>query len=159
MKIGHINETDPSYLFLLKTGLYNFILLVLMIICILVIGLLIVITTYVTYVMFSSDRLPTQIRRSLARRLVAGKRRSYHADQWRIIELYKIVELRDIMKLPGRNDIICPICLSEYTSSETVGCLLECEHCFHVKCVDEWLQLNSSCPICRNKVHPVFKDL
>ncbi|KAE8709424.1 reticulon family protein [Hibiscus syriacus] len=31
-------------------------------------------------------------------------------------------------------------------SKETVAC----RHCFHVSCLDTWLKLNGSCPICRN---------
>ncbi|KAH0884390.1 hypothetical protein HID58_060486, partial [Brassica napus] len=51
------------------------------------------------------------------------------------------VKVEKNMKLPGKNNNICSICLSEYASSETVGCLLICEHCFHVECIDTWLQL------------------
>ncbi|EFH54665.1 hypothetical protein ARALYDRAFT_349229 [Arabidopsis lyrata subsp. lyrata] len=52
--------------------------------------------------------------------------------------------------VPWRNDTLCPICLSEYTSEETVKCLPECEHCFHTECIDPWLKLHNSCPVCRS---------
>ncbi|CAA0405707.1 unnamed protein product [Arabidopsis thaliana] len=51
---------------------------------------------------------------------------------------------------PWRNDTLCPICLSEYTSEETVKSLPECEHCFHIECINPWLKLHNSCPVCRN---------
>ncbi|KAL9307530.1 putative transcription factor C2H2 family [Arabidopsis thaliana] len=66
------------------------------------------------------------------------------------IESYKKVELGESRRLPGTNGIICPICLSEYASKETVRCMPECDHCFHVQCIDEWLKIHSSCPVCRN---------
>ncbi|XLS67134.1 hypothetical protein HN51_018157 [Arachis hypogaea] len=51
--------------------------------------------------------------------------------------------------LPKPNDNTCPICLSEYKPKETVKRIPECLHCFHAQCIDEWLPLNASCPICR----------
>jgi hypothetical protein len=26
----------------------------------------------------------------------------------------------------------------------------ECNHYFHAACIDEWLKMNGTCPICRN---------
>ncbi|CAA7032869.1 unnamed protein product [Microthlaspi erraticum] len=115
------------------------------------------ITSYVAYIMFSSDRLPTEMRRSVAR-LASGRPRGCHAESM-ILELYKKVALEENLNLWKRNDIICPICLSEYASNETVGCLSRCEHCFHITCIDTWLQLHRSCPLCRNKVSPQRKTL
>ncbi|KAG7593143.1 Wall-associated receptor kinase C-terminal [Arabidopsis thaliana x Arabidopsis arenosa] len=66
------------------------------------------------------------------------------------IESYKKVELGESRRLPGTNGIICPICLSEYASKETVRCIPGCDHCFHVECIDEWLKIHGSCPVCRN---------
>ncbi|KAL1218711.1 RING-H2 finger protein ATL20 [Cardamine amara subsp. amara] len=66
------------------------------------------------------------------------------------IESYKKVELGESRRLPGTNGIICPICLSEYASKEIVRCIPECDHCFHVECIDAWLKIHGSCPMCRN---------
>ncbi|XP_056864295.1 putative RING-H2 finger protein ATL21B isoform X2 [Raphanus sativus] len=66
------------------------------------------------------------------------------------IETYKKVELGESRRLPGTNGIICPICLSEYASKETIRLMPECDHCFHVECIDVWLKLHGSCPLCRN---------
>ncbi|CAK8567561.1 unnamed protein product [Lathyrus sativus] len=66
------------------------------------------------------------------------------------IESYpKIVIGDDGIHLPRPNDKTCSICLSEYMPKETVKTMPECEHCFHAQCIDEWLPLNASCPICR----------
>ncbi|KAF8051638.1 hypothetical protein N665_1687s0004 [Sinapis alba] len=131
--------------------LYNSILLILKLICLSLMTLLLGITTCVIYVTFSSEMLPIQIRRSLARHATRKPPRGRARSA--IVGVYKKVIVEENMKLPGRNDDnICPICLSEYASSEAVGCLYRCEHCFHVKCIDTWLQLRSSCPICRNSL-------
>ncbi|CDY27323.1 BnaC04g50820D [Brassica napus] len=66
------------------------------------------------------------------------------------IETYKKVELGESRRLPGTNGIICPICLSEYASKETIRLMPECDHCFHVECIDVWLKIHGSCPLCRN---------
>ncbi|XP_062091414.1 putative RING-H2 finger protein ATL21A [Humulus lupulus] len=70
------------------------------------------------------------------------------------IESYEKVVLGESRRVPGRNDITCPICLSEYCSKETLRCIPECKHCFHAECIDEWLRLNGTCPVCRNTPSP-----
>ncbi|XP_024987611.1 putative RING-H2 finger protein ATL21A [Cynara cardunculus var. scolymus] len=71
------------------------------------------------------------------------------------IESYTKVVLGESKRLPGHDDGVCPICLSEYHVKETVRCIPECRHCFHSECIDEWLKMNGSCPICRNSPSPV----
>ncbi|KAL5994722.1 hypothetical protein ACLOJK_024775 [Asimina triloba] len=48
----------------------------------------------------------------------------------------------------------CPICLSEYRAEETVRLMPECRHWFHAACVDEWLRMSATCPLCRNSPAP-----
>ncbi|GJS87859.1 zinc finger, RING/FYVE/PHD-type containing protein [Tanacetum coccineum] len=43
----------------------------------------------------------------------------------------------------------CAICLSDYKTKDAVRTIPECNHYFHVDCVDEWLKLNATCPVCR----------
>ncbi|GAA0142875.1 hypothetical protein LIER_42742 [Lithospermum erythrorhizon] len=52
------------------------------------------------------------------------------------------------------NETTCPICLCEYKESEMLRMLPDCKHCFHVTCIDAWLKLNGSCPVCRNSPLP-----
>ncbi|KAL2251782.1 UNVERIFIED_CONTAM: RING-H2 finger protein ATL67 [Sesamum indicum] len=52
------------------------------------------------------------------------------------------------------NDTVCAICLCEYRESEMLRMLPDCKHCFHVTCVDAWLKLNASCPVCRQSPLP-----
>ena len=42
----------------------------------------------------------------------------------------------------------CSICLMEVGSDEAMR-TLPCGHCFHVDCIDTWLQQCNNCPLCR----------
>jgi hypothetical protein len=42
----------------------------------------------------------------------------------------------------------CRICLNDYENQEWVR-RLQCMHLFHKNCVDQWLQMNKQCPLCR----------
>ncbi|KAF3974423.1 hypothetical protein CMV_002247 [Castanea mollissima] len=66
------------------------------------------------------------------------------------IESYPKIVLGESWCLPKPNDNTCPICLSEYQAKETLKSIPKCQHCFHIECIDEWLSLNATCPICRN---------
>lgn len=46
----------------------------------------------------------------------------------------------------------CPICLSAVDEEEMVRVLPNCEHLFHVECIDMWLHSHSTCPVCRATV-------
>ncbi|KAG6597084.1 putative RING-H2 finger protein ATL21A, partial [Cucurbita argyrosperma subsp. sororia] len=70
------------------------------------------------------------------------------------IDSYQKVILGESRRLPGPNGTTCPICLGEYLTKDTVRCIPECKHCFHVDCIDQWLRVNSSCPLCRNSPSP-----
>lgn len=66
------------------------------------------------------------------------------------IEAYPITLVGESRRLPRPNDKTCPICLSEYQAKETLRTIPDCKHYFHASCIDEWLKLNASCPLCRN---------
>ncbi|KAF8033199.1 hypothetical protein BT93_D1950 [Corymbia citriodora subsp. variegata] len=66
------------------------------------------------------------------------------------IESYPKTQLGESRRLPKPNDTTCPICLGEYQPKETLRTIPECNHYFHVDCIDEWLRLNGTCPLCRN---------
>jgi len=46
-------------------------------------------------------------------------------------------------------DTTCSICLCEYESGDDIRKMPTCDHHFHAACIDEWLLLNASCPVCR----------
>lgn len=46
----------------------------------------------------------------------------------------------------------CAICLGEFIGGEKVRVLPNCNHGFHVRCIDTWLVSHSSCPTCRQSL-------
>ncbi|MED6124217.1 hypothetical protein PIB30_056925 [Stylosanthes scabra] len=48
----------------------------------------------------------------------------------------------------------CSICLADYKGSDMVRVLPDCGHQFHVKCIDPWLRLHPTCPLCRTSPIP-----
>ncbi|KAK9145444.1 hypothetical protein Sjap_005347 [Stephania japonica] len=66
------------------------------------------------------------------------------------IESYPKTVLGESRRLPKPDENSCPICLSEYRPKETLKTIPDCGHIFHAECIDEWLRINASCPLCRN---------
>lgn len=66
-----------------------------------------------------------------------------------IIESYPKTVLGESGRLPKPSDGTCPICLSDYQPKETLRSIPDCNHYFHADCIDEWLKLNGTCPLCR----------
>jgi len=54
----------------------------------------------------------------------------------------------------AQDKMCCLICLGEYTETEVVRVMPDCEHMFHVDCIDEWLRLHVTCPVCRTTPLP-----
>ncbi|TKY65383.1 RING-H2 finger protein ATL67 [Spatholobus suberectus] len=50
------------------------------------------------------------------------------------------------------HDTTCSICISDYEESEMLRMMPQCRHYFHRDCVDKWLKVNASCPVCRNSL-------
>ncbi|KAI3687443.1 hypothetical protein L1987_81139 [Smallanthus sonchifolius] len=65
------------------------------------------------------------------------------------IESYPKIMLGESCRLPN-DDSTCAICLSEYKPKESLRTIPKCNHYFHAECIDEWLKLNATCPVCRN---------
>ncbi|XP_015923178.1 uncharacterized protein [Parasteatoda tepidariorum] len=42
----------------------------------------------------------------------------------------------------------CQVCLSDYENGDTLR-ILPCFHEFHTPCIDPWLKINHTCPVCR----------
>ena len=43
----------------------------------------------------------------------------------------------------------CAVCLGAVEAGETARGLPCCTHAFHARCVDAWLHLRPTCPVCR----------
>ncbi|CAI9753094.1 unnamed protein product [Fraxinus pennsylvanica] len=65
------------------------------------------------------------------------------------LKTFPIISYTCDLNLPGL-DTECAICLSDFATGERVRVLPKCNHGFHVRCIDEWLNSHSSCPICRH---------
>ena len=50
-----------------------------------------------------------------------------------------------------KDDQRCVICLKNIKKNEIVR-ELKCNHSFHIKCIDRWLETNKYCPICKYKL-------
>ncbi|KAI3792713.1 hypothetical protein L2E82_06601 [Cichorium intybus] len=48
-------------------------------------------------------------------------------------------------------DAVCCICLAKYANDDELR-ELPCSHFFHVECVDKWLKINATCPLCKTEV-------
>ncbi|KAF3442763.1 hypothetical protein FNV43_RR16680 [Rhamnella rubrinervis] len=48
----------------------------------------------------------------------------------------------------------CSICLADYKATDMLRLLPDCGHLFHLKCVDPWLRLHPTCPVCRTSPIP-----
>lgn len=46
----------------------------------------------------------------------------------------------------------CAVCLSEFQDEEKLRFIPNCNHMFHIDCIDVWLQNNANCPLCRTSI-------
>jgi len=56
----------------------------------------------------------------------------------------------DATPLPG-NQTNCSVCLCEFTKGEKLKSL-PCVHFYHKECIDRWLMVGHSCPLCKTHV-------
>ncbi|GAV78770.1 zf-RING_2 domain-containing protein [Cephalotus follicularis] len=48
----------------------------------------------------------------------------------------------------------CSVCLTTIVEDAVVRLLPDCNHMFHVECIDMWLWSHTTCPICRTVPEP-----
>uniref|UniRef100_A0A6M2F854 RING-type domain-containing protein n=1 Tax=Populus davidiana TaxID=266767 RepID=A0A6M2F854_9ROSI len=71
-----------------------------------------------------------------------------------IIDSYTKMVVGESRRLPKPNEGPCSICLSDFQPKDTIRCIPDCHHCFHVDCIDGWLKMSATCPLCRNSPAP-----
>ncbi|KAJ0959687.1 hypothetical protein J5N97_000655 [Dioscorea zingiberensis] len=57
----------------------------------------------------------------------------------------------DKERIISAEDAVCCICLAKYVDNDELR-ELPCTHFFHLDCVDKWLKINASCPLCKFEV-------
>ncbi|KAK6129853.1 hypothetical protein DH2020_036439 [Rehmannia glutinosa] len=52
------------------------------------------------------------------------------------------------------DDIKCSVCQEEYVMGDEIGKLVECQHGYHLTCINQWLRMKNWCPICKAAAAP-----
>lgn len=85
----------------------------------------------------------------------------HSAGEWSIggldqatLESYPKIVYSEKQPLPPPQDTACSICLADYKDCEILRLLPDCRHVFHAACIDAWLRLHASCPMCRSSPLP-----
>ena len=51
------------------------------------------------------------------------------------------------------DDTYCSVCIDNFdTTEKDVVKLKNCNHIFHKECIDKWIKINRTCPVCRKDV-------
>ncbi|KAF3963696.1 hypothetical protein CMV_011940 [Castanea mollissima] len=75
-------------------------------------------------------------------------------DEATILSYPKLLYSEAKLKKTDSTATCCSICLADYKSTDMLRLLPDCGHLFHLKCVDPWLRLNPTCPVCRTSPLP-----
>ncbi|CAG9334291.1 unnamed protein product [Blepharisma stoltei] len=51
----------------------------------------------------------------------------------------------------GKGSELCAICLDDFLPKSLIR-MLDCDHYFHVNCIDEWASNNIRCPLCKQNM-------
>ncbi|KAL6641426.1 hypothetical protein ACP70R_019607 [Stipagrostis hirtigluma subsp. patula] len=49
----------------------------------------------------------------------------------------------------GLPEVDCPVCLEPFADDDGVRVVPACGHLYHAPCIDRWLDVRNSCPVCR----------
>ncbi|XP_059281018.1 NEP1-interacting protein-like 1 isoform X2 [Lycium ferocissimum] len=76
-----------------------------------------------------------------------GGAKGMHGDSVEKIPKIVITKVNNLDDSGER--VSCSVCLQDFQLGETVRCLPQCHHMFHLPCIDTWLLRHGSCPMCR----------
>ena len=62
-----------------------------------------------------------------------------------LLDKYRKIKEDDIIV---KKKLCCPICLEEFKPNEYKR-TLNCHHIYHKRCIDKWIKVNNTCPVCR----------
>lgn len=43
----------------------------------------------------------------------------------------------------------CPVCLEDFKETTAISAIRTCGHYFHGECIEDWLETDGRCPVCR----------
>lgn len=46
----------------------------------------------------------------------------------------------------------CSVCMDNFKYGDKVKELKKCKHAYHTKCIDQWLESENKCPICKQHI-------
>jgi hypothetical protein len=68
----------------------------------------------------------------------------------------KILIKNSLIKLNYFQDNFCVICqenISICPKEKSIVRVINCSHCFHIDCIDNWFTFNNNCPTCKFKLN------
>ena len=71
------------------------------------------------------------------------------SPQLSLSELNEATTLEVKSEEEEEEEMVCVICHNVIEPKTIYRKINNCQHCFHVKCIDEWLNENTTCPTCR----------
>lgn len=125
------------------------------------IGILLLITT-ITLASYYCTRTPTSAAAVVQRRRNNSQEPpdAHHfvievgLDEATILSYPKLLYSEAKLQNKDSTSTCCSICLADYKSTDMLRLLPDCRHLFHLKCVDPWLRLHPTCPVCRTSPLP-----
>jgi hypothetical protein len=80
------------------------------------------------------------------------KKEDYYKDNHRTIIPTNIDKPSKLKISPRfKSKLNCSICLKSIKSNSST---LKCNHIFHLGCINEWIKVSNTCPICRAVIIP-----
>ena len=95
----------------------------------------------------NNDHLNENIEDDGGERNYISELESKEKDLDTILKFLPIYELKEKQKCNNS----CVICLSEFEVGDKIS-TIPCFHVFHTKCIQEWLETNLTCPVCKFEI-------
>ena len=125
------------------------------------IGILLLITTItLTSYFCTRSQVPTPPRRRTTSNSNPQFLEPHHTivdvglDEATIMNYPKMLYSEAKLRKSDSTSTSCSICLGDYKGSDFLRVLPDCDHVFHLKCIDPWLRLHPTCPLCRTSPIP-----
>ncbi|TVU14336.1 hypothetical protein EJB05_37799, partial [Eragrostis curvula] len=67
-----------------------------------------------------------------------------------VVATFPLVPYKEIVEHKiGKGVLECAVCLTAFEDADDLRLLPHCSHAFHPECIDPWLQVRVTCPLCR----------